>query len=104
MVRARLDAGVSNRAGGVAKFCAEVAGLDAELSKSIRRGPHDEAGTIEEINQVGIVIDTIQDKVVLLRALSVRDKITRAASACVSKRRCYTGSQLRDINPVASIE
>jgi len=75
LIGARLDARVHHGASRVSEFRAVIAGLQIEFSQCIRRRPHDNAGTIEEVNQVRIVVNAIQNEIVLFRALTVCHKI-----------------------------
>jgi len=50
------------------------------------------------------VIDTIEDEIVLFRALAIGDKVSRAAPAGISKWWRDPRSQLSDVNPVAAVE
>ena len=70
-IGAGFDAGVDDRAGGVAELRAVGSGLDLELSESVRWRPDDVAGAVEEVDDVGVVVDAVEDEVVLLGALAV---------------------------------
>src|SRR5450755_2431949 len=83
---------------------AEVAGLKAELGECVRGRPHDIAGAVEEINQIGVVVHAIEDEVVLLSTLAVRYEVAAAAAARISQSGRNTRRQLGDVNPVAAIE
>src|SRR5207302_5289575 len=50
LIGSRLDASVHHTASRMPKLRTEVAGLEAELGERVRRGPHDIAGAVEEIN------------------------------------------------------
>src|ERR1700756_5518109 len=88
----------------MAEFRTEVAGLQIELGKSIRGRPHDLTRAVQKVDKVRIVVNAVKDEVVLFRPLPVGHKISGAAAASVAKRGCYTSRQLRDINPVASVQ
>src|ERR1700733_2456307 len=88
----------------MAKLCAVIACLKIELSQRIWRRAHDEAGTIEEVDEVGVVVDTIQDEVVLLGTLAVGHKVAGAAAARVAERRGNAGGELGDVHPVTTVE
>ena len=104
LVRAGLDARIHDRTRGMSEFSAVVAGLKVELSQRVRGRPHHKAGAIEEVDQVGIVVYSVEDEVVLFRSLAVRHEVPGAASARVPEGRSDTGSQLSDVHPVAPIK
>ena len=70
--------------GRVAKFCAEVACLQAELGERIGRRPHDVARPIQEVDQVCVVVDSIEYEVVLLGSLAIRHEVAAARSTGVA--------------------
>ena len=99
LVGAGLDARVHDGARRVSEFRAVVTGLQIEFGKRVRRRTHDEAGAVEEVDQVGIVVYSVKDEVVLFRSLAVGHKVAGAASARVPEGRSDTGSQSARCTP-----
>jgi len=65
LLGAGLDAGIHNCASGVSEFGAVVAGLQTEFSQRVRRRSHHEAGAVQEVHEVGIVVHAVKNEVVL---------------------------------------
>src|SRR6202021_2799409 len=65
LIRTRLDARGHHSTRGVSELCTEVARLQTEFRKSIGRGPHHEAGAVEKVDQIAVVIDAVKNEVVL---------------------------------------
>ena len=107
LVGARLDAGAEHGAGGVAELGAVVGGVDLELRQRVRWRLDVVAGAVHEVVDVHVVVHAVQDEVVLGGALAVGREVSRAAAAgkgVAPQRRSHAGRQLRDIDPVASVE
>ena len=104
LIRAGLDVGLQNCAGRVTKLRAEVACLQAEFGKRIRRRAHNVARAVQEVDQIRIVVDSVEDEVVLLGALTVRHEVAAARSTGVPKGWRNAICQLRDVDPVSSVE
>jgi hypothetical protein len=81
LIGAGLDAGAHHRTGRVAELGTEVTGLKVELGESIGRRAHHEAGAVEKVDQVCIVVDAVENEVVLFCALSIGYEIAGPASA-----------------------
>src|ERR1700746_3215752 len=88
----------------MSKFRAVVAGLQIELRKGIGRRTHDKAGAVQEIDEIRVVVHTIEDEVVLFSALAVCNKIARPAATGISEWRSHASRQLSNIYPVAAIK
>ena len=107
LVGSGLDADVKDRAGGVAELSAVVRGVNLELGQRVGWRLDVEAGAVLFVVDVHVVVNTVEDEVVLRGALAVGREVSRAAAASdvvALEGRSYAGSQLRDINPIASIK
>ena len=60
LVGARLGGGIDDGAGGAAELGVVVAGLDLEFLKSIGRRHHDVVGLIEQVGEIGVVVDAVE--------------------------------------------
>src|ERR1700759_1228467 len=88
----------------MAELRAEVTGLQTELGESIRGRPDDVARTVQEVHQIRIIVHAVENEIVLLGALTIGDKVSGTRATSILKRRRDAGRQLRDINPVPSIQ
>src|SRR5271154_4298944 len=98
LVGTGLYAGAQYSARRVPELRAKVTGLDTELRQCVWGRPNDVAGAIEEVDEIGIVVNSVQDEVILCGTLPVRDKIASAASGCISERRSHSSRQLSDVH------
>ena len=84
-VSARFDGGIENSGSRAPKFRAEVRGLNFELLNRINRGKNNKIRTVQEIDGVGIVVNSIQHVIVLRRA----EAIGRECACCrIAPRVC----------------
>src|ERR1700678_2733881 len=89
LIGAGFYAGTHHSASRMSKLGTEVAGLQAKFRQRIGRRPDDVAGAIKEINEVGIVIDAVENEVVLFCPLPIGHKVTSPAAACIAEWRSY---------------
>ena len=75
VVGAGLNAGVHHSAGRMPEFCAEIARLQVKLGQRVGRGALDISGSIQEVDEVSIVIHTVQNEVILRSSLAVGHEI-----------------------------
>src|SRR4030095_14529313 len=73
-VRPRLNRGVKNSRARTTELRAEVRRLDFEFLDGIHRRQNDEIRTVQEVNGVGIVVDSVEHVVVLRRAVAISCK------------------------------
>ena len=71
-VRTRFDGCIQDGAASASKIRTEVGSLHLELCNRVNRRQHDEVGTVQEVDRVGVVVNTIQQVVVLRRTQAVR--------------------------------
>ena len=102
-VCARLQAGVDDCTRGVSELGRIVAALHPELRKPLRRRLGHKTGAGWEINQMIVVVHSVEHVIVLLRALTVGVEVA-GARAVRALRRGRARGQLRDVHPVAAAE
>ena len=99
------DGGVQNSASGTAEFSAEAIGLDLELRNGVNRWTHNKVCSIEEVDQLDVVVDTVEQIVVLRRTQTVRgEAATGTQTASVLLILSDTCGELREESKVAPIE
>ena len=98
-----LNAGVDDCARRVSELGRVVAGLHFEFRQSIRRRLGHKAGAIVKIDDIGVIVDAIQDEIILLGPLAVCVEVALAGTAR-ALRRDDSGRQLGNKHPVASIQ
>ena len=95
-VSSGFDRCVQNRSSRTAEFRTEIGRLHLEFLNCIDWRKNNKVGTVEKINCVGIVVDTVEQVVVLGRAKAVsRESAARGVTARISLRRIHTSGQLR---------
>src|ERR1700730_11577219 len=72
LIRARLDGGIEDRAISPSELGAIATGLDFEFLDGIHRRLDDIAGAVLQIGDIRVVVNTVQQIVVLIRAGTVR--------------------------------
>ncbi len=104
LVGARLDDGVDDGAVAPAEFRAVGVGLDFEFLQSFNRGLDDEVGFVEQVGEVGIVVDAVEQEVVLQRTRAVGAEAEATLVAGAGLAGSSAGSEQGELGEIAAIE
>ena len=104
-VGAGFDGGVEDGACGAAQLGAELAGLHLDLRDGVHRRQDDVVGAVEEVDGVGVVVDTVQQVVILRGAQAIGGECARSGVAAgVGLGRLRAGAELGKEGKVASVQ
>ena len=93
LICARLDDGIHDGAVAAAKFRAVGIGLDLELGDGVHRRLHHVGSPVEDVAQVGVVVDAVEQEVVLQRACAVGAESVRCFDPRAGLGRSYSSAQ-----------
>jgi hypothetical protein len=105
VVGSRLDGGIEDGGTGAAEFRAKAGRFDAEFFDGVDRRENDEVGTVQEVDGVGVIVDTIEQVVVLRGTQTVgSERACRGIPSGIGLRGVDTGAELRKKREITAVQ
>ena len=104
LVGARLDDGIHDGAVAASELRAVRVGLNFELGDRIDGGLDDVGRTVQDVAQVGVVIDAVEQEVVLQRACAVGAEAECGFDARSGFRGSHADAEQGELGVVASVQ
>ena len=94
-IGSRLDRCVQNRRAGSSVFCTKAARLYLEFRDSVDGRQHNEIGTVEEIDRIGVVVNSVQQVIILCGSITVcRERASCGVATRIRLRRVHASRKL----------